>query len=296
MTAPRRWRSLIALTLACVAIATTLNGCAASTHTSAPSGNASAAAIAIESSVLLLEAADSEALYTLAGGLKPMSSGFWRGSFTVDEPDLAELRATRAALAPLRNDVWYADVQVFDNMFEGRRSVHAYVVHRASLASMIERYAAFWNRWGVTPGTHPSEVVAVVDRMPRADRWRGYGYLFGYPAEAVDFFVEAGLAADADEQREVGPGKDRRFVHIPTYGAETGRFTYAVALDHVETSADEALASEAQRILEAYTERRDRMRDLRSTLRELRRLNDRFGGSAATHASHAATTAGSTLP
>ncbi|MDB4775622.1 hypothetical protein OAG62_00715 [bacterium] len=125
-----------------------------------------------------------------------------------------------------------------------------------------------------TPGNHPAEIVAIVDRMPRADRWRGYGYLFGYPDHAVDFFVEAGVAAD--DGRAAGPGKDREFVHIPTHATDSGRFTYAVPLDHVPTIADRRLAERAGLILAAYEERRARMLDPRRTAEELLRLNARF--------------------
>lgn len=207
-----------------------------------------------------------------------MSTGIWRGSFAVDDPELAELRAVRSALAPLRNDIWHADVQVFDNIHDGERSIHAFVVHRGALSRMIERFEPFWSPWGITPCTHPSEILAVVDRMPRADRWRGYGYFFGYPVDAVDFFVEAGLAAE--DGREVGPGKDRQFIQIPTFAAESGRFTYAVPPDHVHTAADEALASEARRILNAYSERRGQINDTRAMLSELRRLNRQLESAA----------------
>lgn len=241
-------------------------------------GRASEVVPALDTFALMGAAADHEALYTLVGGLKPMSTGIWAGSFAVDDPELADLRGVRAALAPLRNDVWYADVQVFEIIHDGQRSVHAFVVHRAALARMIERLEEFWSPWGITVCTHPSEVVAVVDRMPEADRWRGYGYLFGYPADAVNFFVEAGLSAK--DGREVGPGKDRQFVQIPTYAAKTGRFTYAVRLDHSSTAADEAIAREANRIRAAYTRRKRRMQDARSMIAELRRLNRRFESSA----------------
>jgi hypothetical protein len=278
----RRRGSRVAAVAASIVLACTaaLGGCAASPSAVEHAAPASDAQSAITSFALLREAADHEALYTLAGGLKPMSTGIWRGSFEVDDPDLNELRSVRAALAPLRNEIWYADVQVFDHIHDGERSVHAFVVHRRALATMIDRFEAFWGPWGVTPCTHPAEVLAVVDRMPRADRWRGYGYLFGYPADAVDFFVEAGLAAD--DGREVGPGNDRRFVHVPTFAAETGRFTYAVPLDHAPSVADEALAAQADRILAAYADRRESMRDASRVLAELRRFNDRFrSGNAA---------------
>lgn len=271
----RRERRLSAIAAsACLAIAVALSGCAADPRGATEADRASGVVSAIDTLALLREAADHEALYTLVGGLKPMSTGIWRGSFTIDDPDLAELRGVRAALSPLRNDIWYADVQVFDNIHDGERSVHAFVVHSVAMARMIERYEAFWSPWGIAPCTHPSEVVAVVDRMPKADRWRGYGYLFGFPADAVDFFVRAGLAAE--DGRAIGAGRDRRFIQIPTHAGETGRFTYAVPLDHVPTAGDDALAAEASRILAAYTERTGRMRDTRSMVAELRRLNRRF--------------------
>ena len=240
---------------------------------------------AVDRFELIRDAADQEALYTLAGGLKPMSSGIWQGSFELEDPDLDELRDVRRALGLLRNDVWYADVQVYDNADDGERWAEAFVVHREALARMIERLQPFWSPWGITPCTHPAEVVTIVDRMPRADRWRGYGHLFGYPDDAVDFFVEAGLAND--DGREVGPGKDREFVQIPTHVAESGRFTYAVPMDHEPTDADRALAERAALILAAYEQRRHHLRDADDTVEMLLRLNERFEQLLMTERSHA---------
>lgn len=273
MAYPQNAFPVLASVLLGIVVALVGTGCEASSWGTTAAGCVEETAFPFDSFALLNEAADHEALYTLAGGLKPMSTGIWRGSFRTDDPDLADLRGVRAALAPLRTDIWYADVQVFSNTYDGERSAHAFVVHRASLARMVERFEVFWCAWGITACTHPAEIVAVVDRMPKADRWRGYGYLFGYPTDAVEFFIEAGLAAE--DGREVGPGKDRRFIQIPTYAAETGRFAYAVPLDHVPTADDEALASEATRVLAAYTKRKERMRDVRSMVTELRRMNDR---------------------
>lgn len=228
--------------------------------------------------MLLRDAADSEALYTLAGGLKPMSSGFWSGSFEVAAPDLGEIDRVRSALAPLRDGHWYADVQVFAAAHEGKRMASAFVVHRPALSAMIDHFGAFWAPWGISPDTHPAEVVAVVDRMPRADRWRGYGYLFGFPADAVEFFVEAGLAAA--EGGEAGSGVDREFIRLPTFGAEEGRFVYAVPLGHGRTAADRALAGEAERILRAYRDGRERWGDVDGLVSGLRRLDRRFRASS----------------
>ena len=163
---------------------------------------------------------------------------------------------------------------MFTKAQDGSRSAHAYVVHREALSRMIERHAMFWSPWGITPDTHPSEIVAVVDRMDRGDRWRGYGYLFGYPDDAVDFFVESGLAAD--DGREVGSEKDREFIDRPTHAAESGHFTYAVPLGHVPTGTDRMLAKHAGVILEASIQRRPRMADSRNATEQLLRMNSRL--------------------
>ncbi|HAW96863.1 MAG TPA: hypothetical protein DCX60_11345, partial [Phycisphaerales bacterium] len=205
---------------------------------------------------------------------KPMSNGIWQESFELENLDLTELRQVRRALAALRNDVWYADVQVFDNADDGERRAQAFVVHRDALARMIERHESFWSPWGITPCTHPAEIVAIVDRMPKSDRWRGYGHLFGYPDDAVDFFVRAGIAAE--DGREIGPGKDREFMQIPTRAADTGRFTYAVPIDHVPTSVDRALRKNAGIILAAYERRRPNMTSEADMIEMLLELNDRF--------------------
>ena len=272
--APKRPRITATHPLIWFVTAFVLAGCTTSpSKTTVPDPSASTTT-AVDPLQLVHAAADHEGLYTLAGGLKPMSSGFWRGSFDVEDPDVSEITAVRASLGVLRNDVWHADVQVFARADEGTRSAHAYVIHRKALSQMIERHESFWSPWGITPGTHPAEIVAIVDRMPRADRWRGYGYLFGYPDHAVDFFVEAGVAAD--DGRAVGPGKDREFIHIPTHATDSGRFTYAVPLDHVATMADRRLAEHADLILAAYAERRAGMLDPQRTAEELLRLNARF--------------------
>lgn len=267
----RNIRAMIIGTLSLLVTTLAIGGCAS--HGGTASGKWSSDQ-PIDQLTLLQEAADHEALYTLAGGLKPMSSGFWYTSFVVDDPDLRELHKVQEMLEVLQNEAWYADVQIFDKIHDGERNAHAFVVHRNSLARMIDRHESFWSSWDITPETHPTDIVDIVDRMPRSDRWRGYGYLYGYPDEAVDFFVEAGLAAD--DGSEMGPGKDRQFMQIPTYAAESGRFTYAVPLEHVPTPADQALKTRANSILKAYKERRPHIHDLDDMIETMLQFNDQF--------------------
>ena len=264
-------RAAIIGTLSLIATTLAVGGCASHAGKAA---NKWSSDQPIDQLTLLQEAADHEALYTLAGGLKPMSSGFWHTSFVVDDPDLRELHKVQEMLEVLQNEAWYADVQIFEKIHDGERNAHAFVVHRNSLKRMIDRHESFWSAWEITPDTHPTAIVEIVDRMPREDRWRGYGYLYGYPDEAVDFFVEAGVAAD--DGREMGPGKDRQFMQIPTYAAESGRFTYAVPLEHVPTPADQALKARSNRILKAYKERRPHIHDLDDMIETMLQFNDQF--------------------
>jgi hypothetical protein len=200
---------------------------------------------------LLLAALDGEALYTLADGTKPVSEGFWHGWVRVDAPDLTEVEAVRAALAPLRTDELYADVAVFDAVHDGKRAAQAFVVDRRALAAALARHAAFFAPYGLAPSAHPCEVMAVVERMPKLDRHRGHGLLFGYPVHAVDFFV-----AVAEAPGEGGKPAPRRFVQIPTFASPTGRFVYAVPPDAPDRPEDLALRARTEPVLARWRELR----------------------------------------
>lgn len=204
----------------------------------------------VDTETLLCKALDEEALFTVAGGLKPVSISFWSQWLDVGAPDLAPLRAVRAALAPWRNGELWADVLAFDEAHDGRRAVQAYVVDRRALARTLVEHAAFFAPYGLAPDTHPAEVVAVVERMPKLDRYRGHGLLYGYPLHAIEFFVAA--SAQPDD----GKPAPRRFVQIPTFASAEGRFVYAVPPDHVDNAADVALRDAAAKILARYRQLR----------------------------------------
>ena len=161
------------------------------------------------------------------------------------------MRAVREALAPWRTDSLWADVHVFHEAHDGKRFALAWVCDRHALAELLRERSDFFAGYGLAPDTHPCEVIAVVERMPRIDRHRGQGLLFGYPQHAIDFFV------DAEERKQRGePVSERRFVNLPTHGSETGRFVYAVAKDAAEQPRDRELAAEAARRLSRYRELR----------------------------------------
>jgi hypothetical protein len=209
----------------------------------------------------LLRALDGEALYTIAGGLKPMSSGFVSASIAVDAPDLVEAEALRQVL-----DAWTcggelaAGVHHFARVFEGRRALEAVVFHRPALRGLLTRHSGFFAPYGLSASSDPAEVVMAVEYDPTPARLRGYGYLFGYPDYAVDFFVQAALT---QEEREKNPTPGvaalvpRDFVSLPTTRGER-RFVYAVPKGHLANDADLLLRTAAEALFADYTARRAR--------------------------------------
>lgn len=218
----------------------------------------------------LLEAGDREALYTLDGGLKPLSSDIasytWRVAPTPDATAADTLaRWRRAAAALTCGDLHFA-VQVFGAVFPSRtgdtvRTASVAVGHRRMLDAAIGRQASWFASVGITAGQPVGDLLALVDAAPRADRWRGYGLLFGYPEAAVDFFVSAGRQGDST--RTLVP---RDFRRHPTWRksapppGETDSltsFVYAVPKGAPWSAADSALARAVAPRYAAYRAWRD---------------------------------------
>jgi len=201
---------------------------------------------------LLLQALDTEALYSIGGDLKAMSSGFASLEFPTEDggsddlTDLETIVATFHCGAALEGAV-----QVFTQDFEGTSFAEALIFRAPRFPETVDGYPDPFETIGVDGATAPLEVVDAVDAASDSERFRGYGYLFGYPEHAVDFFVEA-----AEIEAETGNFVERDFLHIPVYDRPTGAFTYAVPVDHEPNDADDALAAAAQPVLATYAARR----------------------------------------
>ncbi|MCU0633243.1 MAG: hypothetical protein MUE41_00105 [Gemmatimonadaceae bacterium] len=218
---------------------------------------------------LLLRAVDGEALYTVAGGLKPVSSdgGTLRLRVypSVDRAALDSLeRLQRIAAALTCGDV-AASVQLFAATFAERggdstRIADLVFVHRARTAALVARHQPFFATLGVTPAMRAEDVVHAVEHAARAPRWRGYGLLFGYPDAAVDFFVRAGI--EGDSTKRLVPREFRRIDTWRRYPAASGAeptlaaFVYAVPAGAAPDSGDRALAAAAEPVYADYRTRR----------------------------------------
>ncbi len=207
---------------------------------------------------LFLRLMDSEALYTAAGGAKPASSGFVRFQLAEGSPLDAIDRVRRVLEAFRCGGDLLATVHRFQRTYPDRngkpsRFYEGIVMHRSAVRRTVERHRAFFASLGVSPHSHPLEVLMAVEDAPDESRWRGYGYLFGYPDEAVEFFVAAGIR-EKQEQARV----PRRFISMPTFARAERGVVYAVAEDAEESEQDRRLRQQLERILAEYRERRQR--------------------------------------
>lgn len=186
---------------------------------------------------LALKLLDGEALYTVTGGLKPVSDGFWQARFPATQTTSDEVEAVRRTLAtlPLGPDL-EAGVYVFAAAFDGKKSASAFVAHKPSLKALVERRADVFEPIGVSPESTAQQVMEAIDRAPRSARWRAFGLVFGYPEYAVEFFVAAG-----EEQAATKKFVERDFVQLPTFASDDGRFVYAVPKGHTERAEDQVL-------------------------------------------------------
>jgi hypothetical protein len=246
------------------------------------SGTLSVTEKKIADSVLTL-ALDNEALYTLYGALKPMSN-IHTFSLRVGTDSLAneQTALNQTALSDsLRQDLQAVEriervfqklncsrfqfiVIPFRAVYEGKRYTELSVVHRGLFEQLTRHTAAFWGNWGIGLASSPATAVTAVENESRYNRYRGYGYLFGYPSHAVDFFVAAAKQQDADSAKKIVP---RDFFHVPVYSGERGRFVYAVPKGYTPSPIDSAIYNRASAILLEYKKRRPRFLNKDGSLR-----------------------------
>lgn len=210
------------------------------------------AALRPKAEEVLLKLLDSEGLYTVIGGLKPMSSGFVSTYFAIEKTDTTRLEELRQILAVLRcGENLRCDLLTFHTVNSGKRYAEAVVFYRPAVDQMARSHAGFFAPLGLTPYTDPLAIALCVEHLEGASRNRGLGYLYGYPNAAVEFFV-----AGQEEYAVTKKITPRDFRQIPTFGRESGSFVYAVPKGAPETDEDRRLKSTAGRILAEYKKRR----------------------------------------
>ena len=218
-------------------------------------------------------ALDHEALYTLLDTLKPMSSvQFYRMpvlSINKQQKDSAQQAIT--VIQKIVTQLSVGEYQFVLNPFERTDSVYRnmeiYVFRKSRLQHLISTHSDFYSKWGITATVNPATVLAITEYESKYDRWRSYGYLFGYPDYAVDFFVAAGKSQDSTKEFV-----QRDFFAIPVYAGEKGHFTYAVPKGYQTTQTDSLIYNSAMVTLKKYKTIRGKYYSNRSPVKLWRRL------------------------
>jgi hypothetical protein len=220
-----------------------------------------------QADTLLAQALDHEALYSLMGNLKPMSSIGFSLSYPLGKDStqqdgqqaivatqvdsiqmaLAELKSWNRILDALSFDNYQFILVPFKQVWKGKRNLQILLCRTDLLDSLLVAQAPFFAQWGFVPGTAPEVLLTAIEFEERNDRYRAYGYLFGYPQHAVDFFVEA-----SREEQKTGEFVKRSFFHIPVHARERGHFTYALPKNLQPLSQDSTTYYQAVDILERY--------------------------------------------
>ncbi|PRD45554.1 hypothetical protein [Sphingobacterium haloxyli] len=221
---------------------------------------------------------DNEALFTLLADIKPMSS-LTSFAFPIANSDSTKLDSAFAYLAEIAriqravNSIHLDGLDVvfvpYAAAYGKNRSLQVSVVRTALLDSLLDAQQAFFGQFGITRGANPAMVVTANEYGKKYDRLRGYGYLFGYPDYAVDFFVKAFHTADTS-----GKHVERDFFRMPTFSSEEGNFVYAVPKGHRIGELDSLMHKRAAGLLEEYKRWRPRYLRSDSTLRSQELIRD----------------------
>jgi hypothetical protein len=216
---------------------------------------------------LIAFALDHEALYSLMADLKPMSSIGFSLSYPLGKDSTQQdgqhdvVSVSSDSVQTIINDLesWYrvldalsfGDYQFmlipFRQVWDGKRNMQVLLCRADLVDELLREQASFFAQWGFVPGTDPAVLLTAIEFEEKHDRFRSYGYLFGYPRHAVDFFVEASL-----QQEATGKFVSRDFFQIPVFAKEKGYFTYAVPKNYEPDALDSLIYNTAQEVLEKY--------------------------------------------
>lgn len=209
---------------------------------------------------LAKETLEKEGLFTVLGGLKPIST-VEHFQFSIDSitknlliPEEAshQIQMLHESLKLLSDEKIGFAIIPFKGVNGDFRTFQLLVFNRVALQNTILSYTDFFLKRGVLSDVDPNALLLMYEFEEKMDRFRAYGYLFGYPAYAIDFFVKAAL-----HEEETGEFVKRSFFQIPVASSETGRFVYAIPENQEPSAEDMELKRKAGELLETYKRVRD---------------------------------------
>lgn len=211
---------------------------------------------------MVKEILDNEGLYTVISGLKPISS-VMNLSLMIGRKDTltaGNRKITDTASNDYKKLAQYqriVDVLQFGDLkfvmspfkmqIKGQRIMQINVYRQQLVDSLLTANPEFYGQFGFVPGTDGTLLINTSEYENKYDRFRSYGYLFGYPEHAVTFFVEAGISED-----QKGKFVKREFYQIPVFSTEKGHFVYALPKDTSPGAVDTLIRNRAVYALNYY--------------------------------------------
>lgn len=211
---------------------------------------------------LIMKALDNEGLYTVLGRLKSMSTvrdlrlsiaqkdSSIKGAASVTDinsSDLLKLKKYQRVV----NALDFGDLKFIMSPFKisqnGQRYIQINLYRRSLIDSLISVNQSFYGQFGFVSGTQAEILINTTEYESKYDRFRSYGYLFGYPEHAVNFFVDASISND-----QTGVFVKRNFFQIPVHSNLKGHFVYAMPLDSKPGLIDSAIYKRAEHSLNIY--------------------------------------------
>lgn len=215
---------------------------------------------------LIKKVLDNEGLYTVISGLKPMSSvtelylniaakdTTLRGSRVITDTTTADFQKLKK-YQHLINTLQFGDLNFMISPYKitqkEQRGIQISVYRRSLVDSLVNANQPFFGQFGFVPGTKPEILINTTEYEHPYNRFRAYGYLFGYPEHAVTFFTDAAIS-----ERKTGTFVKRDFFQIPVFSGKKGRFVYATPKDYQTIPTDSSILKRANYFLAKYeTER-----------------------------------------
>lgn len=238
---------------------------------------------------LLAYGLEHEALYTLLDTLKPISSLGYSLSYPLAKDSLMkdgdkavvqigtdsidkalhEIEQWNNITSALSNEQLTFLLIPYKMPWNGDRNLQLLVVRNDIFSDLLSQKAEFFGQWGFTQNADPSTVLTAVEFESRNDRFRAYGYLFGYPEHAVDFFVEASIS-----EEETGEFVTRNFFSMPVAVGKTGYFTYATPKGYEPDERDSSIYYAAESTLGKYIELKESYTEEKGKLNAIRLISD----------------------
>jgi hypothetical protein len=211
---------------------------------------------------LIKKVLDNEGLYTVISGLKPMSSASDL-VLKIAQPDTAVAGVAKVTdvqsqdylklerYQKVINALQLGDLKFimlpFKMQSKGERIMQINIYRQSLVDSLLSANASFYGQFGYAPGATGQLIINTTEYEHKYDRFRSYGYLFGYPDHAVEFFVAASISND-----KTGEFVKRDFYQIPVFSGATGHFVYALPKGTTPTKVDELHKARAEYSLIKY--------------------------------------------